>query len=347
MTIVVVGAGVFGLTAALELRARGHAVSVLDPGPIPHPLAESTDVSKVVRLDYGADAAYTELGERALEGWRRWNARWPAPLFHETGVTFLAGEPMRPGGFEHESFALLTARGHAPVRLDAAAIAARFPAYRPGALVDGYVNPLGGWAASGAVVAQLAADARAAGVVIREGARVDRIVDDGVIAGDQRVPADRVIVCAGAWAARLVPELAGVGPRDRPAGVPPAPGRSGAVRGRAVPGVRRRHLPHRLLRVPGDRGRRGQDREPRDRRTDRLRRRARRVTARTRPSCAGSSPRRSPRSPGHRSPTAGCASTATPSTATSGSRRTRRARRWWSRPAARATRSSSRRCSAR
>lgn len=219
MTVLIAGAGIFGLTAAIELRARGHAVTVVDPGPIPHPLAESTDISKVVRLDYGADADYTELGERSLSGWRAWNARWPRPLFHETGVTFLARTPMQPGGFEHDSFALLTSRGHPLERLDAAAIARRFPAYRPGALVDGYYNPLGGWAESGAVVAQLAAEARAAGIVVREHAPVVRIADDGVLAGAsaELVPAELVVVCAGSWAGRLLPELA---PHVRPIGQP-------------------------------------------------------------------------------------------------------------------------------
>ena len=167
MMISVVGGGIFGLTAALELRARGHAVTVHDPGPIPHPLAESTDISKVVRVDYGDDADYTALGEAALAGWRRWNAQWPAPLFHESGVMFLSREPMHDrNSFEHASYTLLTSRGHALERLDAAAISRRFPAYQPGALVDGYWNPQGGWAAAGAVVRQLAADAVAAGVVI-------------------------------------------------------------------------------------------------------------------------------------------------------------------------------------
>ncbi len=196
MRVLVLGGGIFGLTTALALRARGHDVVVRDPGPIPHPLAESTDISKIVRIDYGADADYTALGERALAGWRAWNARWPRPLFHETGVTFLTKQPMQPGGFEHDSFALLTSRGHPLERLDAAAIAARFPAYRPGVYVDGYFSPVGGWAESGAVVAQLAADARDRGVVVEEHAR----------AGGS---ADLTIVCAGAWAAEIVPELAG------------------------------------------------------------------------------------------------------------------------------------------
>ena len=209
VTVVVIGGGIFGVTAAVELRARGHAVTLLDPGPLPHPLAESTDLSKVVRIDYGADVEYTELGERSLEGWRRWNRDWPAARFHETGVAFLSRTQMAPGGFEHDSFALLSRRGHRLERLDATEIARRFPAYRPGALVDGYTHAEGGWAESGAVVADLVAIARATGVTVRE-CRVERIVDDGVIVEGERVAADSIIACAGAWITQLVPELAGV-----------------------------------------------------------------------------------------------------------------------------------------
>jgi len=205
--VLVAGGGIFGVTSALALRARGFAVTIVEPGPLPHPLAESTDISKVVRMDYGADEDYTALGEQALAGWRRWNASWPAPLYHETGVTFLTRAPMQPGGFEYESHALLARRGHRLERLDAAAIARRFPAYRPGALVDGYFNPTGGWAASGAVVAQLARQAQAAGVAIRAG-RVERVVDEGAFVDGELVRADLVIACAGSWVPLLVPELA-------------------------------------------------------------------------------------------------------------------------------------------
>src|SRR6185437_9008873 len=86
--VAVVGAGIFGVTAALALRRRGHTVSLFDPGPLPHPLAESTDISKIVRLDYGPDDVYLALMESALEGWRRWNEDLGEPLFHEVGVLF-------------------------------------------------------------------------------------------------------------------------------------------------------------------------------------------------------------------------------------------------------------------
>ncbi len=37
--MIIIGSGIFGVTAAIELRRRGHAVQLLDPGPLPHPLA--------------------------------------------------------------------------------------------------------------------------------------------------------------------------------------------------------------------------------------------------------------------------------------------------------------------
>src|SRR5438445_4370741 len=99
------GAGVFGVTAAIELRKRGHPVMLVDPGPLPHPLAASTDISKVVRLEYGADEPYTALAERAIEGWRRWN-RDLGPLYHETGLLHRRRDPLpwkRRGSCESSS----------------------------------------------------------------------------------------------------------------------------------------------------------------------------------------------------------------------------------------------------
>ncbi|HEY5948715.1 MAG TPA: FAD-dependent oxidoreductase [Kofleriaceae bacterium] len=197
MRAAVIGGGIFGVTSALALADRGYDVRLYD-SDLPHPLAESTDISKVVRMDYGADADYTALGEQALAGWRRWNAAWPRPLFHETGVTFLSRAPMQPGGFEYESYAMLTSRGHALERLDANAIADRFPAWRRGAFVDGYFNPQGGWAESGAVVAALVQQALARGVTL-ERARVTSL---------DEIEADMIVVCAGSWVPLLVPELA-------------------------------------------------------------------------------------------------------------------------------------------
>jgi len=212
--IIVVGAGIFGVTATLALLSRGHRVTLVDPGPLPHPLAASTDISKVVRLDYGADVDYMAWMEEALDGWRRWNREWPRPLFHETGVLALARTPLAPGGFEYESFKRLEARGHRPQRLSQAEIARRFPAWSAGPFVDGYLNPEGGYAESGEVVAQLISAIAPAGGTLRSATRVERLLEEagavrGVLCADgQLLRADQVVLTVGAWTPHLLPETA-------------------------------------------------------------------------------------------------------------------------------------------
>lgn len=195
----IVGGGVVGASAALELARRGHSVTLADPGPLPHPAAASTDISKIVRADYGDDELYTELGELALEGWRRWNEEWGEPLFHETGLAILSSRSLDEPGFEGDSFRTLCRRGHALERLNAAAIADRFPRFRPGRFRDGYYNSRGGWVESGRVVARLIEAGRALGVSVREGLPISSL---------EGLDANPIVVCAGAWTPALVPELA-------------------------------------------------------------------------------------------------------------------------------------------
>ena len=104
--VIVVGAGAFGAAAALELRSRGWTVTLVDRSSGPHPDASSTDISKMVRMDYGSDDFYQRLAEHAIEGWERWNGMWSHPHYHEEGFLILARDAMRPGGFfPHRDFA--------------------------------------------------------------------------------------------------------------------------------------------------------------------------------------------------------------------------------------------------
>ena len=165
----VVGAGIFGVTAAIELRQRGHAVRLVDPGPLPHPLAASTDISKVVRLEYGADDAYTALAEESIEGWRRWNRDFGVALYHETGLLLLRRDPLAAGSLEQDSFEVVAGRGHRPELLDAVAVRARFPAWNADVYRHGTYDPEGGFVESGRVVSRLVEEARNLGVEVREG----------------------------------------------------------------------------------------------------------------------------------------------------------------------------------
>jgi glycine/D-amino acid oxidase-like deaminating enzyme len=210
MKIVIVGAGINGVTAALELTRRGHETALIDPGPLPHPLAASNDISKGVRAAYGADEDYTELAERSLLLWRKWNIELGAKLYHEVGFLFMRQREMRAGDFEYESFRQLVRRGHTVERIDSAQLRARFPAWNAGRFSDGFFDLEAGYAESGRVVAALIERAKSSGVQLGTGKFFQLDEHDGDVAGvvlesGDRVRGDVVVMATGAWTPYLLP----------------------------------------------------------------------------------------------------------------------------------------------
>jgi len=129
--------------------------------------------------------------------------------------SLLAGGPMEPGGFEHDSFQVLESRGSRPLRIGDAGLAGSHPRIDTSGYLDGYFNARGGWAESGAVVARLLELCEAAGVelvagvfeaVSSSGSRVDGVrTPDG-----STYSADQVVVACGAWTPTLLPWLSDV-----------------------------------------------------------------------------------------------------------------------------------------
>lgn len=211
-TILILGGGCFGLTAALELRARGWQVTLIDQGPLPYPDAASTDISKVVRMDYAQDEQHTAMGELSLQRWREWNAKWGEELYHEVGFLVMSRDIMQPGGFEHDSRAFLTQRGHSLRSTSSEMLREQHPAWNHTLYRDGYLNPVGGWAESGRVIARLAIEARAAGVTLIENVPQPHPLFEGsrctgITSSHQTWQADAVLVAAGAWTPTLLPHL--------------------------------------------------------------------------------------------------------------------------------------------
>src|SRR6266496_2807924 len=175
--VIVVGAGVDGVTAAIELKKRGHGVILVDPGPLPHPLAASTDISKAVRAAYGADEDYADLAERSIKLWRKWNEEFGIELYHEVGVMFVRQGEMKPGDFEYESFKILQRRGHKVERMNSAQLWRRFPAWNPELFRDGLLEVEAGYAESGRVVATLIKRAKSLGVELLERYKFEALDD--------------------------------------------------------------------------------------------------------------------------------------------------------------------------
>jgi glycine/D-amino acid oxidase-like deaminating enzyme len=202
---IVVGAGINGVVAAIELRKRGHEVALIDPGPLPHPLAASTDISKAVRAAYGADEDYTALAEESRKIWRQWNVEFGIELYHEIGFLFMRQRPMRPGDFEYESFKLLKQRGHRVERINSKYLRERYPAWKAERYPDGFLDLEAGYAESGRVVATLIQRAKSLGVELRENAKFRELDEAGsrvtgiLLENGEKIAAATVVMAVGAW----------------------------------------------------------------------------------------------------------------------------------------------------
>ncbi|KAJ9603535.1 hypothetical protein H2200_011721 [Cladophialophora chaetospira] len=80
--IIIVGAGVFGLSTAIHLAARGYTnVTVFDSQPyetskynyLSGSDAASADLNKIIRSAYGEQTEYQDLSTEAIESWKAWN----------------------------------------------------------------------------------------------------------------------------------------------------------------------------------------------------------------------------------------------------------------------------------
>lgn len=82
--IIIVGAGVFGLSTAIHLAKRGYKdVTVYDKHPYDESKfsyfkgadSASADINKIIRSAYGGVDIYQDLSLEAIEHWKEWNAR--------------------------------------------------------------------------------------------------------------------------------------------------------------------------------------------------------------------------------------------------------------------------------
>ena len=208
---IVVGAGINGVVAAIELRKRGHEVVLVDPGPLPHPLAASTDISKAVRAAYGADEDYTALAEQSREIWRQWNVEFGVELYHEIGFLFMRQRSMQPGDFEYESFKVLERRGHRIERISSKQLLERFPAWNGERYPDGFLDLEAGYAESGRVVATLIRRAKSLGVEFHQTTKFRDLDETGgrvkgiLLENGEKIAADTVVMAVGAWTPYALP----------------------------------------------------------------------------------------------------------------------------------------------
>ncbi|KUM64933.1 hypothetical protein ACN42_g2159 [Penicillium freii] len=219
-SILIVGAGTWGCSAALHLARRGYKnVKVLDPHPVPSPIAAGNDINKIMEHKEPrppnpdsrsiASATFTRA---ALKGWKTDPVF--QPYFHETGF-IVSGHT--PALIEHIKKEEIDQFEGDWVALDSAE---DFRQTMPGVLTGDFPNWKGwisrsgaGWIHARKAMVSAYAEAQRLGVEFVTGSprgNVESLVyKDGDVVGAQTADgvghyAERTILAAGAGSDRLL-----------------------------------------------------------------------------------------------------------------------------------------------
>lgn len=207
MNIIVVGAGIAGLSTAWALTKAGHQVSLVEQGPIPNPRAASGDHHRIIRRAYGKASGYGQLISQAYEAWDELWADLGQSHYDPRGFLCISREP----GDEAEQYRDGMVEGGWPIELfDPAEAAARYPFLEPGTFRYAFFSREGGALHCRKIAVGIAAWLRRNGANVFENSKVRSIdADAGSIdlEGGETMQADRIVVCAGAWVLKLFPQL--------------------------------------------------------------------------------------------------------------------------------------------
>ena len=190
-----------GLSTAWAAAKRGKKVAVVDPRPTINEHNASNDESKVFRYAYGQQRQYTRLAKRAHALWRELEDSSGRTLLHQTGLLMFGPR----GGFHEQSARTLLEMGERVQMMKGP-----IPGFE--GIVEGVVDPMGGWLDARAVLRALEERAEAHGATIRRGpgAAAKSVRADAVTLEDGTTLAARaVVVTAGFHAPRLLPGLRG------------------------------------------------------------------------------------------------------------------------------------------
>lgn len=208
MKVSIAGGGIAGLATAWALTKRGHEVTLVEQGTIPNPLAASGDQHRMIRRGYGSADGYART---ISEAFTAWDEMWrDLGRSHQSHRGVLAMSQFE--GDEGEKFREGYDRMGEPYELyEPEEAARRYPFLDPATLRYAYFTKAGGALLCQRIARDLARWLTENGATLRLNSRVTAVdAETGKLAlsDGSGITADQVIVTAGAWVLRLVPELA-------------------------------------------------------------------------------------------------------------------------------------------
>jgi len=204
----IVGAGCFGAWCAHELIEAGYKVALIEMHGPAHSRASSGGESRIIRMGYGPDELYTRWSVQSLREWQALSQRLRAPVFHRTGMLWLAGAD---DTYVRQTQATLRGAGVAQQRLSRDELAQKFPQIHNEDIAWALWEPGSGVLMARQAVQALVTDCLGRGLAYRH-ARVlpptDAVPLDGIVATDgTRISAGAYVFACGPWLPKLFPEL--------------------------------------------------------------------------------------------------------------------------------------------
>src|SRR5262249_11518616 len=214
--VIVIGVGGMGSAALYHLARRGRKVLGLERYNIPHEMGSSHGITRIIRLAYYEHAAYLPLLRRAYVLWRELQQQAAEQLLFITGS--IDAGPAGSSVFEGSRQSCETF-GLPHEILTGTQLNQRFPGYRLPRETMAVFQPEGGFLTPERCIGAHATLAQAQGADIhaREPVLGWEPAGDGVrVRTDRAVyEADKLVIAAGAWVAKLTPPLTGVAVPER------------------------------------------------------------------------------------------------------------------------------------
>jgi len=215
--VIVIGLGGMGSASAYHLARRGRRVLGLEQFDPLHERGSSHGLTRIIRLAYHEHPSYVPLLRRSYELWHELEEVAGERLLITTGS--LEGGPEEGPMFRG---ALAAAEEHDLEHevLDLRELVRRYPVYanlEPSTHV--VWQPDGGFLLSEATMQAHHEGARAGGAELRFGEAAHSWEPSGdgvrVVTDVGSYEADRLVICAGAWARRIVPQLSALAVPER------------------------------------------------------------------------------------------------------------------------------------
>ena len=214
--VIVLGVGGMGSATLFHLARRGLRVLGLERYDLVHEYGSSHGLTRIIRLAYWEHPTYVALLRRAYELWRELETLAGERLLYITGSVDAGPEN---GSIFQGALKSSELHGLAHEVMDGDQLHRRFPGYRLPPEIRCLYQPDGGFllpercnVAHAALAMARGAEVHCREPVLEWGAGGGRV---WVRTTRGRYEAGRLVICAGSWASKLVPELGGLAIAER------------------------------------------------------------------------------------------------------------------------------------